>query len=521
MPNATSESILDLTRDLAVVVDLGTSMEQVNALLGQAIDTLGRLISFDLATVMELRDDILHVRIARGPLDGPEVRAHSLPLERFSGIRELLRTGRARAFDEADHRDGDGDAFDNVLDLPHGHSCMVVPLRVRDEALGIMTFDRSTCGRYPDEVVELAEVFGRLLAVAMSYGQQSAMLTRLHAQAKEHSRILTEDVVAPTSAAAQIAASRSAAMIRIATQARRVAETDTPVLILGETGTGKEVLANAVHGWSGRSDRPMISLNCAALPASLIESELFGHVKGAFSGATAARIGRFQTANGGTLFLDEIGDMPLDLQPKLLRAVQEGCFEPVGSDRTVRVDVRIIAATHQDLAKAVSNGRFREDLYYRLAVFPLHLPPLRERREDIMPIAEGFLAGLARRTGRGPWKLTEAARGWIEKQSWPGNVRELINALERATILTAGPLLDIGTPREEEAIVPLTRDVQAAAPGGPPATLADMERRHIERALAHTAGKIHGPGGCAEILGINPNTLRSRMKKLGIVRRPA
>jgi transcriptional regulator with GAF, ATPase, and Fis domain len=496
-------------------------MEQVNALLGQAIDTLGRLVAFDLATVMELRDDTLHVRIARGPLDGPKVRAHSLPLERFSGIRELLRTGRARAFDEVDHSHGDGDAFDNVLDLPHGHSCMVVPLRVRDEALGIMTFDRSTCGRYPKEVVELAEVFGRLLAVAMSYGQQSTMLSRLHAQAKEHSRILSERVGAPTSAAAQIEASRSATMLRIAKQARRVAATDTPVLILGETGTGKEVLANAVHGWSNRSDRPMISLNCAALPANLIESELFGHVKGAFSGATAARIGRFQTANGGTLFLDEIGDMPLDLQPKLLRALQEGCFEPVGSDRTVRVDVRIVAATHQDLANAVSNGRFREDLYYRLAVFPLHLPPLRERREDIPPIAEGFLADLSQRTGRGPWKLTESSRGWIEAQPWPGNVRELINALERATILTTGPLLEVGTPRDEEPTDSAAPSAQADPTNTPLATLAEMERRHIERALAHTSGKVHGPGGSAEILGINPNTLRSRMKRLGIVRKPA
>jgi transcriptional regulator with GAF, ATPase, and Fis domain len=520
MPNRRPQTILDLTRDLAVAVDLGASPEQVNALLGQAIDALGRLVSFDLATVMELREDTLHVRIARGPLDGPKVRAHSLPLERFSGIRDLLRTGRARAFGETDHRDGDGDAFDNVLDLPHGHSCMVVPLRVRDEALGIMTFDRETCGRYPDEVVALAEVFGRLLAVAMSYGQQSAMLGRLHAQAQEQSRILKEHVVAPTSAAAQIEASRSAAMVRIAKQARRVAATDTPVLILGETGTGKEVLANAIHGWSARSERSMISLNCAALPANLIESELFGHVKGAFSGATAARIGRFQAANGGSLFLDEIGDMPLDLQPKLLRAVQEGCFEPVGSDRTVRVDVRIIAATHHDLAKAVSEGRFREDLYYRLAVFPLHLPPLRERGEDMIPIAEGFLADLAQRSGRGPWTLTEASRRWIETQSWPGNVRELINALERATILAAGPTLDVGAPRDEEPTDPAAQRPQTDEPDAPLPTLEQMERRHIERALARTAGKIHGPGGCAEILGINPNTLRSRMKKLGIAKTP-
>jgi transcriptional regulator with GAF, ATPase, and Fis domain len=304
-------------------------------------------------------------------------------------------------------------------------------------------------------------------------------------------------------------------MLRVVEQAEQVATTDTPVLITGETGTGKEVLANAIHGWSGRAGRPMVSLNCAALPPGLIESELFGHVKGAFSGASTARMGRFQAANGGTLFLDEVAELPVELQAKLLRALQEGTFEPVGSDRTIKVDVRIIAATNADLLTAVADGRFREDLYYRLAVFPIHLPPLRERPEDVSVIAERFLASLARRTGRGPWILTESTRAWLAAQEWRGNVRELVNTVERATITTQGTELVIG-----DASVP--NPAPGAGSSAKPEdaesllTLEEMERSHIKRALEATKGKISGQGGAAELLDINPNTLRSRMKKLGL-----
>ncbi len=318
---------------------------------------------------------------------------------------------------------------------------------------------------------------------------------------------------------AMMEASRSPAMTAVVGLARQVAARDTPVLVTGETGTGKEVLANAIHGWSTRASRPLVGVNCAALPAGLIESELFGHVKGAFSGATADRTGRFRAANGGTLFLDEIGDLPADLQAKLLRALQEGCFEPVGSDRTVRVDVRVIAATNADLLAAVEDKRFREDLYYRLAVFPIHLPPLRARREDIPAIAEGFLESLARRTGRGPWRPSDRAQAWLAEQPWPGNVRELVNALERATILTEGTVLEMGNGRTRALPAP----VEAAPVAGPAKpesilTLREMERAHITRALEATDGKIHGPGGAAELLDINPSTLRSRMKKLEVVR---
>jgi transcriptional regulator with GAF, ATPase, and Fis domain len=289
-------------------------------------------------------------------------------------------------------------------------------------------------------------------------------------------------------------------------------------LITGETGTGKEVLANAIHGWSKRSDQPIVGINCAALPANLIESELFGHVKGAFSGATKARMGRFQAANGGTLFLDEIGELPLDLQPKFLRALQEGRFEPVGSDRTVRVDVRIVAATNQDLLSAMANGRFRDDLYYRIAVFPIHVPPLRARREDIVGIAENFLESLSRRTGRGPWWLSERSKEWLQAQPWRGNVRELVNTLERATIISPGPELEFDSDWDgvREPDGEIKRSGTVGTQGGRLDTLEAVERRHIQRVLKHTTGKLYGEEGAAAILGLNPSTLRSRMKKLGL-----
>jgi len=513
---ASSRNVLDLTRDLSVAARMGASHEEVNTILRTAIGALGKLVPFDLATVMEMHGDELHVRVACGESNNPAVEKHRLRLSEFPGIRSLMRVNRARAFTAEDHSDGDGDAFDGVLDLPHGHSCMVVPLKGHDRTLGIMTFDRKTCGIYPDSVVELAEIFGKLLAMAISFGGQSAILSRLGEQMQEQNRLLGERVRGRTDACTLMEASRNQDMIRTVRLAQQVAPTTTPVLITGETGTGKEVLANAVHGWSHRAGRPLVSINCAALPPNLIESELFGHVKGAFSGATGNRIGRFQTANGGTLFLDEIGELPLELQAKFLRALQEGCFEPVGSDRTVRVDVRIIAATNTDLVSALADRKFRDDLYYRLAVFPIHLPPLRERKEDIATISLTFLEALSRRTGRGPWHLSERSLEHLESRPWPGNVRELVNSLERATILSTGAELelDAGTLTHVEQ-----EDHPKAGDGGegpPLATLEEMERRHIRCALQRTSGKLYGADGAASILGINPNTLRSRMKKLGL-----
>jgi transcriptional regulator with GAF, ATPase, and Fis domain len=508
-------STIDLTRDLRAVARLGTSVEVVDKLLSDALHALGRVIPFDLATIMELEGDQLRVRVSAGDLDRNAVRNHRLSLTAFPSLRQVLEDGHARAFVEHDHRDGDGDPFDGVLDLPHGHACMVVPLSARGEQIGVMTLDRRECQVYAPGVVDLADTFGRLLGLAISYGEQSALLARLRAQLEEQNRLLSDRVDGRSEPARLMESCKSAAMVHVTQLARQVAVTDTPVLITGETGTGKEVLANAIHAWSRRADQPLVSINCAALPASLIESELFGHVKGAFSGAVSARMGRFQAANGGTLFLDEIGEVPFDLQAKLLRVLQEGCFEPVGSDHTVRVDVRILAATNADLLAASSDRRFREDLYYRLAVFPVRLPPLRARREDIAPIADSFLGTLSRRTGRGPWTLSSRAAQWLELQPWPGNVRELVNALERATILAVQRTLDTDLfTLESGPPIGTLRPADSNASGLP--SLRQMEREHVVLALQKTNGRLYGKGGAAELLGINGSTLYSRMKKLGL-----
>ncbi len=510
----TPDRPLDLTRDLRAAARLAASPESVDRLLADALSALGRLIPFDLAAILQLDGDQLRVRVATGPLDGPAVRRHHVPLARFPSIRKILESGQARAFTERDHEFGDGDPYDGVLDLPHGHSCMVVPLAVGPERIGVMTLDRSHCETYPPDIVRLADVFGRLLALAILYGEQSTVLSRFRDQLEEQNRLLAESLSSHADAVRLIDACPSPSMVELARLARQVAMTDTPVLITGETGTGKEVLARAIHAWSRRASQPLVSINCAALPPSLIESELFGHVRGAFSGASQPRMGRFQAANGGTLLLDEIGEIPLDLQAKLLRVLQDGCFEPVGSDRTVRVDVRILAATNVDLQAAAADKRFRPDLYYRLAVFPLAIPPLRTRPADIGPIARGFLDALARRTGREPFRLSESAVRALEARPWTGNVRELVNMLERATILAPASELEpdsFGEPAPSASVL-----AQAPHEPGPVQPLREVERQHILRALDAAGGRLYGNGGAAALLGIKGTTLYSRMKKLGL-----
>ncbi len=302
---------------------------------------------------------------------------------------------------------------------------------------------------------------------------------------------------------------------------QQVASTDATVLIEGETGVGKELVARAVHQRSQRSDAPFVKVNCAALPETLIESELFGHERGAFTGATGLRKGRFELADDGTLFLDEIAELPLALQVKLLRVLQEGEFERVGSSETRQVDVRIVAATNRDLQDEVSAGRFRQDLFYRLNVYLVTVPPLRERAEDIPALVSSFVQRVSARTGRAVEEVSARAMQELMAYSWPGNIRELQNVVERAVILTDGPVLRLPPgslgPRSSE-------DGLASAEGadtgnGTPrlVTIADLEREHIRAVLEWTGGRVGGPDGAAEILGLHPNTLRSRMKKLGVL----
>src|SRR6201996_6802098 len=290
--------------------------------------------------------------------------------------------------------------------------------------------------------------------------------------------------------------------------ARVVARADCSVLVQGETGTGKEVIARAIHDSSPRERGPFVALNCAAIPAALLESELFGHERGAFTGAVAQTIGRFQAANGGTLFLDEIGDLPLELQPKLLRVLQEQQIERLGGGRTLQVDVRVVAATHQELSRMVEDRKFRADLYYRLNVFPIMLPPLRERREDIPPLAEQFVRKFAARHGKSIHHISEELLNVLKRHEWPGNIRELQNFVERAVIMTTGSVL-------RAPIAELSR--QEISPV-PPRTLADADRTHIVAALREANWVVGGRHGASARLGLPRTTLIARMQKLGISR---
>jgi formate hydrogenlyase transcriptional activator len=301
----------------------------------------------------------------------------------------------------------------------------------------------------------------------------------------------------------------SPALEAVLEQVEQVAPTDSTVLVQGETGTGKELIARAIHNLSSRCGRPFIKLNCAAIPFDLLESELFGHEKGAFTGAIAQKIGRFELADKGTLFLDEVGDIPLPLQPKLLRVLQEQEFERLGSGRTHQVDVRLVAATHRNLVEMVKRNEFRSDLYYRLNVFPIPLPPLRGRREDIPALAEHFVEIYARRMGKQIDQISPETMSALVSYAWPGNIRELQNFIERSVILSSANVLHSPLSALNSAT---TAEVQEAV------TLEEAERDHIRKTLEQTRWVVSGPNGAAARLGIKRSTLYFRMQKLGISR---
>jgi formate hydrogenlyase transcriptional activator len=306
----------------------------------------------------------------------------------------------------------------------------------------------------------------------------------------------------------------SAALRRVLQEVETVAPTGSTVLIRGETGTGKELIARAVHDLSPRQGRTFVKLNCAAIPTGLLESELFGHEKGAFTGAIVQKIGRFELAHQGTLFLDEVGDIPQELQPKLLRVLQEQEFERLGSIRTIKVDVRLVAATNRDLARMVADDRFRSDLYYRLNVFPIALPPLRERREDIPRLVGHFTQRFARRMGRRIEAIPAAIMDALVSYPWPGNVRELQYVIERAVILSRGPALQVPLGDLQSAVT------RAPEPTAAAVTLAEAEREHILGALRETGWVVAGPKGAAARLGMKRSTLQEKMRKRGISRPP-
>jgi len=488
-----------LVEEAGALLTLG---EEPERMVAHAFERLGQLVPYDLATVLLREGDSLRVAHAMGPLATPQLSEALIPVRGNLRLQNALKArSRPATFEEDDPGE---DTFHGLLDMPHGHSCLVAPLRSNGETFGLMTLDAMVCRQYPESVLHHVGVFASLLALGL---KQAEHLTRL----AERERNLAEEVsyfreVQRRDVLQEPLRAESPAMRGILDQLRQVAPTVATVLITGETGTGKEKVAQTLHHLSPRREKPFIKVNCSALPATLIESELFGHVRGAFSGATAARKGRFELADGGTLFLDEIGDLPLDLQPKLLRAIQEKEIDPLGSEKSRKVDVRLVAATHADLESAVAGGRFREDLYYRLSVFPIHLPPLRERPGDIAALAEGFLDRFARENRRPPIRLPESVLDQLEAYAWPGNVRELNNVLERAAILSAG----------RELRLPAGALPARGEKTGRPPTWEAHEHTYLERLLRHTHGKITGADGAAALAELAPSTLLSRLEKLGL-----
>jgi transcriptional regulator with GAF, ATPase, and Fis domain len=487
------------------------------------LESIGELIDYELAVVLGYDGrGRLVVRKTRGKLASARLDSYSISLERRPDLARLLEAGRPKLFEPEERH---VDTYAEVLDLPDHHSCLFSPLSVDGKTIGLLTLDHRKCGVFSVEILRFIDVISRLIALALVQAEASRELgERAAGLAAERNRLLELD-----SDAFRSLIGSSPAWARVLDSIRLVAATESPVLLLGETGTGKEEAARALHRLSARPRGPFVAVNCSALPAALAESELFGHEKGSFTGAQALRRGRFELADGGTLFLDEIGELPLEIQPKLLRALQEGRFERVGGERAVEVGVRLVAATHVDLERAVGEGRFREDLYYRLAVFPIRLPPLRERERDVLLLAEHFAGRLRSRAGWEGFRFEADALEELARRDWPGNVRELRNVVERAAILARGGPVSLGhlagpeSPGRAECSDSSggTSSRAALAPGSGPrgaGTLADAQRARIAEALAESRGRIYGEGGAAALLGLKPSTLQSKMKRLGIER---
>jgi formate hydrogenlyase transcriptional activator len=403
-------------------------------------------------------------------------------------------------------------------------SMCVVPLALQGKCIGLLSVVSRQRDRYSDEDAAFLQEVANQVALAVQNMQSYQEIATLKARLEKENVYLREELRAEHNFEEIVGSSPP--LLKALRAVEQVAPTDSTVLIYGETGTGKELVARAIHSRSPRNSRALVSVNCSAISAGLVESELFGHIKGAFTGAIERRVGRFELANGGTIFLDEIGELCQETQAKLLRVLQERAFEPVGSSHTQRVDVRVIAATNRNLVEAVQAGRFRSDLFYRLNVFPIELPPLRERRSDIPQLVAFCLSQSSKRLGK---KIDGVSRESMENlvnYPWPGNIRELQNVIERAIIVSAEPTLRLdrdlmpvaATAKGIEAPeTDVPEDWQADLKSPKPLlTLDEVERNHILAALQHTSGVVDGPKGAAKILNLHPNTLRHRMDKLGL-----
>jgi formate hydrogenlyase transcriptional activator len=466
-----------------------------------------RIVPFDRLALAQYDPEEHRLRIVT--YDGPYQSQDYTPIGRelrlddspaglaFTGQKYILR------------RDLEAERLTSSEERAYSHgfrSLCALPLVVRGVSIGAITMGSLERAQYSEADAALLMEVANQIAIAVDNMRAYEEIRALKARFEAEAVYLQEEIKTEHNFEEIIGQSKP--LRELLRKLEQVALTDATVLIRGETGTGKELLARAVHDRSRRKARPLVKVNCGAIPAGLVESELFGHERGAFTGATQRRIGRFELADGGTIFLDEVTELPVDTQVKLLRVLQEGDFERVGSSQTINVNVRVIAATNRNVQEAVSSGSFRADLYYRLNVFPLEVPALRERPEDIPLLVNFFLSRFAKSLGKDVRGVSQRSMQSLSRYGWPGNIRELQNIIERAVVLAKGPVVQI----DESTL----RADEAAGDGAAIDTLEKVERRHILRALGETRWVIHGKKGAAELLGINPSTLRSRMEKLEI-----
>ncbi|HXQ36060.1 MAG TPA: sigma 54-interacting transcriptional regulator, partial [Anaerolineales bacterium] len=394
-------------------------------------------------------------------------------------------------------------------------SYLSMPIFFVGKPVGALNITSLKKNIFNEDEIKLLEVVAQQVGTAINNAKQGEALREALSEVEQlKNRLQAENIYLQEEIKTEYnfkeIIGQSAALQKVLRKVEQVSPTESTVLIQSETGTGKELIARAIHNLSPRKDRPLVKVNCPALPAGLIESELFGHEKGAFTGALSHKVGRFELANDGTIFLDEIGDLPLELQAKLLRVLQEGEFERVGGSRTIKVNVRVIAATNRDLKKATQEGKFRPDLYYRLNVFPIQIPPLRERKEDILGLVRYFAMKYGTRLGKKVETIPQETMDALMAYSSPGNVRELENMIERAVIIAHSSVIQI----DESLDAQVDTGLKTSGSGA----LEDVERAHILRVLDETNWVIQGKRGVASVLGLDPGTLRSRMKKLGIKR---
>ncbi|HJU68287.1 MAG TPA: sigma 54-interacting transcriptional regulator [Gemmatimonadaceae bacterium] len=517
------DTLRTITRQMATVEDLQVVLRSITTtLVDQAAAVIARV--FLLMTdhdcphcreriargEQQASDEIaLHmVALAGSNLDSPPPEFHRQPLDSQLPAAVLLRSRTPMLIQDWRNTPMAQDPLISKLWAALGIVGLAgYPLEFRGEPLGVMGY---LAGRRVEaHEFEVLGIFAEQAAMAIKNAYLFRERERYKNRLQVENAYLQNEI--RTDRGFDDIVGQSPALQGVLRKVRQVASAETTVLLTGETGTGKELIARAIHESSPRKDRAMIKVNCGAIPQGVVESELFGHEKGAFTGAIQKRIGRFELADKGTLFMDEVGELPLDTQVKLLRVLQEREFERVGNTSAIKVDVRLIAATNRDLDREVKEGRFRPDLFYRLNVFPIRIPPLRERAGDIPMLVDHFLAQFQRKMCKPLKSVTKSSLEQMQRYSWPGNIRELQNVLERACVLARGPEVELASPLRSPPAASTTSAPDAGIP-----TLADYERAQIRRALAAVNGRVHGPSGAAALLGVNPSTLRSRMQKLGI-----